>query len=532
MIGHLVGEKNGRKSGKKSNIAANVVVALKIVHMSSLNLIFPNQLFEESPLYSNGNLCVLVEHELLFNQFKFHKQKLAYHRASMQSFKTFLEDQGLEVLYVSAQESLSNTENLFQHFHQRGIQNVQAYLPTDNWLEKQLKNSSGKLNIALEYIENPLFFDEQKALDAFFTKPKKRYFHNDFYVQQRKKHQILVDAANEPVGGKWSFDADNRKKYPKNKIPPTVQWATYCSYYQEAFNYVNTNYTDNYGVLNEDCLFPIDHKQSLMWFERFLTERFEEFGPYEDAIVKDESILHHSVLTPMLNTGLITPRYVIQRTIDYAIEHDIPLNSLEGFVRQIIGWREFIRGFYLHKGVESRTKNYWSFTRKIPASFYDGTTGIPILDHTIKQLLETGYNHHIERLMVLGNFMLLCEFDPDEVYKWFMEMYIDAYDWVMVPNVYGMSQFADGGLMATKPYISGSNYLMKMSNFKKGPWQESWDGLFWRFMHVHREFFTSNPRLGMLVRMFDKMPEEKRENHLNNAHLFLDALDEKNAVAQ
>jgi deoxyribodipyrimidine photolyase-related protein len=146
------------------------------------------------------------------------------------------------------------------------------------------------------------------------------------------------------------------------------------------------------------------------------------------------------------------------------------------------------------------------------------------MDITIKKVLETGYCHHIERLMVLGNFMLLCEFDPDEVYRWFMELFIDAYDWVMVPNVYGMSQFADGGLMATKPYVSGSNYLMKMSDYKKGEWQHVWDGLFWRFMHAHRDFFLQNPRLGMLVRSFDKMPGIKQKAHLNNAEQFLNSL--------
>jgi deoxyribodipyrimidine photolyase-related protein len=226
----------------------------------------------------------------------------------------------------------------------------------------------------------------------------------------------------------------------------------------------------------------------------------------------------------MLNVGLLSPKFVIEEALSYASNHEVPLNSLEGFIRQIVGWREFIRAVYELKGSEERTKNYWGFKRKIPASFWNGSTGIEPIDSTIQKVLETGYAHHIERLMVLGNFMLLCEFDPDDVYRWFMELFIDAYDWVMVPNVYGMSQFADGGLMATKPYISGSNYLMKMSDYKKGEWQPVWDGLFWRFMHVHRDFFLKNPRLGMLVRTFDKMPDEKQQLHLNNANLFLDSL--------
>jgi deoxyribodipyrimidine photolyase-related protein len=226
----------------------------------------------------------------------------------------------------------------------------------------------------------------------------------------------------------------------------------------------------------------------------------------------------------MLNTGLISPKTIIERTMEFASEHNVPINSTEGFIRQIISWREFIRGMYEVKGVESRTTNFWGFKRKIPASFYDGTTGIMPVDDTIKKVLRTGYCHHIERLMILGNFMLLCEFDPDEVYRWFMELFIDAYDWVMVPNVYGMSQFSDGGLFATKPYISSSNYILKMSDYSKGDWQKTWDGLFWNFMDKHRDFFKTNPRSSMLINTFDKMQAEKRQNHLENAAAFLSHL--------
>ena len=226
----------------------------------------------------------------------------------------------------------------------------------------------------------------------------------------------------------------------------------------------------------------------------------------------------------MINTGLLTPGFVVDRILQFAEKNDIGINNTEGIIRQLIGWREFIRGVYEVKGSEERTRNFWGFERKIPAAFYEGTTGIPPIDSTIAKVLKSGYNHHIERLMVLGNFMLLCEFDPDEVYRWFMEMYIDAYDWVMVPNVYGMSQFADGGIMSTKPYISGSNYLMKMGDFKKGEWQQIWDGLFWRFMHIHRDFFLSNPRLGMLVRTFDILSAEQRQAHLERAEAYLSTL--------
>ena len=185
--------------------------------------------------------------------------------------------------------------------------------------------------------------------------------------------------------------------------------------------------------------------------------------------------------------------------------------------------------FYcFHVVHEERTKNFWGFKRKIPKSFYDGTTGIEPLDDSIKKILKTAYAHHIERLMIIGNFMLLCEFDPDEVYKWFMELFIDSYDWVMVPNVYGMSQFADGGIMSTKPYISGSNYILKMSDYKKGNWSEIWDSLFWNFIDKNRVFFNKNPRMRLLVISFDKMNYEKKDKFLSVANKYLNKLDISN----
>jgi deoxyribodipyrimidine photolyase-related protein len=262
------------------------------------------------------------------------------------------------------------------------------------------------------------------------------------------------------------------------------------------------------------------------WLDDFIDQRLEKFGIYEDAIVATESVLHHSLLTPMLNIGLLSPQQVIDKVLAVSTHKDIPLNSLEGFLRQVLGWREFIRIVYDREGRKQRTRNFWGFSRKIPPSFWTATTGIVPVDETIRKVLKTGYAHHIERLMVLGNFMLLCEFDPDDVYRWFMELFLDAYDWVMVPNVYGMSQYADGGLMTTKPYLSGSNYLMKMGDYAKGDWQQIWDGLFWRFLHRHRDTFRKNPRWSMLLKTLDTMTSEKRDRHLTIAEDFLGQLDE------
>lgn len=346
-----------------------------------------------------------------------------------------------------------------------------------------------------------------------------------FIYLNEKKRNLLLESDGSPLGGKWTFDAENRESFPNSEVIPKVGLSIRSNILSEAMLYVDRFFSDGYGD-TANFTYPTNRKEALKWLDKFLQERLGKFGVYEDAMVATESFLYHSVLTPALNVGLLQPSEVIEATLQYAALHTVPLNSLEGFIRQITGWREFIRIVYHLEGRKQRTQNYWQFSRKIPPSFWKGETGIAPVDIVIKKVLRTAYNHHIERLMVLGNFFLLCEFDPDEVYRWFMEMYIDAYDWVMVPNVYGMTQFADGGLMTTKPYISGSNYLMKMGDWPKGDWQKVWDGLFWRFMHVHRTFFMQNPRLGMLVKTFDKMSAEKQEAHLKAAEDFLTRLDQ------
>lgn len=498
--------------------------------MNTIRLIFPHQLFKKSPLFELQAPVYLVEEFLFFKQYPFHKQKIAFHRASMKAYDAFLKEQGLEVDYVDAADDCSDIRKLILKLGKQGVAHIHYIDPVDNWLQKHIEDSCKANSIETTVFDSPLFLNVKEDLSKFFRKDKKKYHQTSFYTEQRKLRNILMADDGKPEGGKWTFDTENRKKYPAKKTPPHIQFPDSDPFYEEAKKYTETFFSDNLGSLTTNALYPTNFESAQTWFQQFLENRFSEFGVYEDAIVAEHSFLNHSILTPMLNVGLLTPNLVVERSLAYAEGHQIPINSTEGFIRQIIGWREFIRGMYEFRGTDERTRNFWGFTKKIPPSFYDGTTGIYPIDKTIKKILETGYCHHIERLMVLGNFMMLCEFDPDEVYRWFMELFIDAYDWVMVPNVYGMSQFSDGGLMATKPYISGSNYLMKMSNYKKGEWQATWDGLFWRFMDKHRDFFLFNPRLGMLVRTLDKMSPEKRALHIENGEMYLKSLTFSNSM--
>lgn len=494
---------------------------------NAITLILPNQLFKEHPAIHIERPVYLIEEWHFFNQYQFHKQKIVLHRSSMKYYAQFLITQGLSLHYIEAIDELNKCEVLIRKLHSLHVNQIHLVDPIDNWVTRKIKATCKKYSIELIIYDNPNFLNTIKDVDGFFAK-KKTYFQTDFYTWQRKSRNILMENDGKPVGGKWTFDAENRAKFPKKEKPPTHPYTRSNEFMTEAIEYVQQHFGKNYGTINNKPLFAINFKDTEDWLTEFLQQRFEKFGIYEDAIVANEPVLHHSILSPMLNIGLINPNQIIDQAIAYAQKNNIPLNSLEGFVRQMMGWREFIRIVYELEGSKQRTKNYWKFTRKIPKSFWTGTTGIAPIDITIKKVLATGYCHHIERLMVLGNFMQLCEFDPNEVYKWFMEMFIDAYDWVMVPNVYGMTQFADGGLMTTKPYISGSNYLMKMSDYEKGDWQEIWDGLFWRYMHEHRSFFLSNPRIGMLVHTFDKMNSDKQKAHLQAANNFLKNLDNQN----
>ena len=474
-------------------------------------LVFPHQLLKDTGHLDKDQPVFLVEEFLFFKQYKFHKQKIAFHRASMKFYEIYLLESDFKVKYIESSDKLSDVRKLIRYLEKEKFTDIVVVDVCDNWLEKRINKT--KLN--LKIVENPIFINTKEDLKEYFE-GKEFYHQTDFYKQQRISRNILMKAGK-PLGGKWTFDTENRKKYPKNKKSPSIIFPENSAFYEEAKEYTEKYFGDNYGNLTSYQLYAATFEDAEKWLNQFLEIRFADFGVYEDSIVESEHFLHHSVLSPLLNVGLLTPDFVLDEAIQHAKAFDVPINSLEGFVRQILGWREFVRGIYLYQGTFQRNKNYWKHKKQLPENFYSGKTGIKPIDGTISKVLETGYAHHIERLMIFANFMNLLKLNPDEVYQWFMEMFIDSYDWVMVPNVYGMSSFSDGGKMSTKPYISGSNYVKKMSDYSDGEWSEKWDALFWNFVNDNRTFFATNPRLGMMIRTFDKMKDEKKDEHLKIA---------------
>ena len=344
-----------------------------------------------------------------------------------------------------------------------------------------------------------------------------------FYERQRVNHGILLDKNKKPEGGKWSFDSENRKKMPKDTVVPEIPVFKDNSEHQKDVEKLVEKYFNKHPGQNIEVWFPTTRKGYLKVIDEFLKHSIYDFGTYQDAISDKSPFLFHSLISPGINMGLITPEELVKKveSFYYKNKKSVPLNSVEGFIRQVIGWREFIRGIYQNFSEKQETTNFWNHKRKLKISLYEGSTGIPPVDSAIKKAQKYGYNHHIERLMVLSNIMLLSEIDPHEVHTWFMEMYIDTSEWVMGPNVYGMGQFSDGGIFATKPYICGSNYLLKMSNHKKGDWCDIMDGLYWRFVDKHRDFFSKNPRLKMMMGSLDRMDNSKRKRIFSAAENFI-----------
>ncbi len=479
---------------------------------------FPHQLFKHHELIEKHSHIVLIEDPHFFHAFAFHKQKIMFHRATMQAYAALLKKKGKRVIYYQHDECKSGLKKIFLLLKKEKINQADYFDVIDKALAKKILQTADEAKFFITMHNSPSFFLSLPDVELYF-KGKKHYSMVSFYQYMRKRYDILMYHGR-PRGGKWSFDVQNRKMFDGsvhfNKTPETNE----CLYVRQARAYVKKYFTHNPGYV--DCfIYPVTHQQAEDWFKNFLQTKLRYFGTYQDAMHIEHPFGFHSLLSPLLNVGLLLPDDVVRQVVDYGFQNKIPMNEIEGFVRQVLGWREFVRSIYVVAGNVQRKKNVFHHKNRLEKTFWSATTGINPVDNVIKNVLKYAYAHHIERLMVLGNFMLLAETHPHEVYNWFMEMFIDAYDWVMVPNVYGMSQYADGGSMVTKPYCSASSYIKKMSNYRSGSWVEIWDALYWSFIDKHKEMFSSNARMGLIIGLLKKMKREKLKKHLEIAGKYL-----------
>ena len=489
-----------------------------------LFFILGNQLFPLKYIdrYKKDHLFFMSEDRGLCTYEKHHKQKILLFLSSMRSYADELNKNKYNLKYYKIEDKEFNDDYITKvkkTISSNKITEVSSFEIEDKLFEKKIQDFLKKEKIIWNIISTPMFLNSRTEFNDYLKKSKKPFMAN-FYKEVRRKSGILMGADQNPIGGKWSFDEDNRNKMPKDIVVPKFPNISETSHTKKLKPIIERVFKNHPGSTN-NFWFATSYNEVIKLTDFFIKNKLNLFGDYEDAVDQSNNILFHSSLSPYINLGLITPELLIKKVLEFHKKEKIRLNSLEGYIRQVIGWREFMRGIYQNFSEVMEKKNFFNHKRKMKKSWYEGTTGLPPLDHAIQNAKNYGWSHHIERLMILSNIMNLCEIKPVVVYKWFMEMFVDSSEWVMVPNVYGMGLFSDGGIFATKPYICGSSYFMKMMDFKKGDWCNTMDGLYWRFIDKNRSFFLKNPRLSMMVRVFDKMKLDRKKMILAEAEKFI-----------
>ncbi len=485
-----------------------------------LFLILGNQLFHTKYLSDfKDHTFFMAEDYGLCTFERHHKLKILLFLSAMRSFKNELISKNFKLTYndINKDFKISYEKKLEKIIKEKKIKEISFFEIEDKFFEKKILNLSKKHSLKINQIKSPMFLIDRNEFKKYLSSNKRPVMGN-FYKVVRNKMKLLINKDGTPKGGKWSFDKDNRKKIPDTIKIPSIFTVKETKETLQLKKIIEKSFQNHPGSTDK-FWFPTTRQDANKWLDQFLKERLRLFGDYEDAITDRSNTVFHSALSPLINLGLITPSEIIEKL--KKIESKIPLNSLEGYVRQIIGWREFMRGVYQNYDQRLEKSNFFNHKRKMKNTWYTGTTGLLPLDYAIKNVETYGWSHHIERLMILSNIMNLCEINPKQVYKWFMEMFVDSSDWVMSPNVYGMGLFSDGGIFATKPYICGSSYFLKMMHFKKGPWCDVMDGLYWKFIDRNKKFFLKNPRLAMMVRVSEKMNKERKSRIFKAANNFI-----------
>ncbi len=507
----------------------------------TLRLILGDQLNREHSWFKNVNANVtylLMELRSETDYAAHHIQKVVGFFAAMRAFAQELTEQKYNVIYIKltdAQNQQSFDKNLLNLIEQHQFTHFEYQLPDEYRLNKLLQDFTAKLKITYSTCDTEHFFSQRDELGTFF-KGKKSFLMESFYRYMRKKHNILMDGDN-PLTGQWNYDSDNRKKLPATHKP--VAPYLLQNDVHDIVDELNTTTVKTIGTIDAyNFVWPINRQQSLNLLRFFVQECLPLFGTYQDAMTTNEWSLYHSRLSFSLNTKMISPAEVIEAAIAewQSRNTEILYNQLEGFVRQIIGWREYMRGIYWHKMPEYASLNYFEHNEPLPQWYWTGNTKMNCLKHSIKQSLTHAYAHHIQRLMITGNFALLAGVNPDEVDAWYLGIYIDALDWVEITNTRGMSQFADGGIVGTKPYVSSASYIDKMSNYcsscyynkakKTGDKACPFNSLYWHFYDKHESKLGSNPRIQMMYNVWRKMDPEQKANLLEQASIYLQNINQ------
>lgn len=507
----------------------------------TLRLVLGDQLNTQHSWFNETNSQVtylLMEMRQETDYTTHHIQKVAGFFAAMRRFKVYLQENGHQVVYYKINDKANQqdlSKNIKAYLEEHPYEIFEYQLPDEYRLDQQLQRLCKTLSVETNAIDSEHFLTSREEVGEFFA-GKKQYIMENFYRMMRKKHTILMEG-NQPVGGEWNYDSENRNKY-KGEVPIPAAYS-YHTDVSEVVADIEASGCKTLGTIDaKDFHWPLERSEALQFARYFCKELLPYFGTFQDAMHTEEQYLFHSRISFALNTKIISPIEMVNYVLKYWEEDqdNISIAQVEGYIRQIIGWREFMRGIYWAKMPDYQEKNFFGHDRALPKWYWTGDTKMNCLKHSIKQSLNTAYAHHIQRLMITGNFALLNMTDPAAVDQWYLGIYIDAIEWVEITNTRGMSQFADGGIIGTKPYIASANYVHKMSNYckschynqskKHGDKACPFNSLYWNFYQVHRDKLEGNQRVSMMYRMWDKKDKEEQQKLLSQAETYLEKVDE------
>ncbi len=465
---------------------------------------------------------------------KHHKKKIAFILSAMRHFAEALKSEGYRVQYVKLDE-VCNTGSFTGEVQRAIAQHTPDQIivtePGEYRVLEEIKTWESKTNKPVKIRSDDRFLCDHETFSAW-ANDRKQLRMEFFYREMRKQFRVLMHG-DDPEGGKWNYDAENRKP-PKEGLKIPAPYNTEPdAITREVMALVTKRFADHFGDL-EPFYFAVTREDALHVLTTFIDQRLAHFGDYQDAMVEGEPWMYHSHISFFLNCGLLLPLECIQAAEHAYHQGAVPLNAAEGFIRQIMGWREFVRGIYWHNMPEYREMNFFEATRDLPDFYWTGDTEMNCLKHCITETRQHAYAHHIQRLMVLGNFALIVGLDPHQVNEWYLIVYADAYEWVELPNVSGMVLFADGGHLASKPYAAGGNYINKMSDYckncrfkvskKNGPDACPFNYLYWDFLVRNRDKLQSNHRIGMMYKTYDRMGDDKKQAIAEDSQQFLESI--------
>ena len=465
-----------------------------------------------------------------------HAQKILGTFAAMRFFSKTLTDQGHHVEYVDINASANHHSfcgNLEHFCYKLAIKEFIWQEPDSWYVDQELNGFLDRSKLSGGSVPSEHFYEERGAL-AFFMEQKKSWKMENWYRHLRLKHDVLM-SESKPVGGAWNFDKENRKNWRGEPTPRSLRRPKH-DHTKLWGEIVESGITTFGNPTSEAFQWPLSREESLVMLKDFCSANIRFFGDYQDAMSVKHQTLFHSLLSFSLNLKMISPQEVINTVVQELVEDRENIASIEGFVRQVLGWREYIRGIYWAKMPDYLKSNHFLFGRELPSWFWTGDVGMNCLSTTIKQSLNTAYAHHIQRLMIVGNFSLLAGLNPYDVHHWYLGIYIDALEWVEAPNTIGMSQYADGGVLATKPYVSSSAYINRMSDYCKGCQYSRkekhnakscpFDTLYWDFLSSQRRFFDKNPRMAMMLKNLDRKSDEEKSLIANHAKVLREGIEE------